>query len=205
MAGEIIKKIYLDGVCSEIYRVMSNPHDGKKDCGGIGHIVLISICCAIDSISAYRLPDASFCDDTRKFLGCSGYPRDFSSYRFQHFIKNYFDSQYNEVAAKIYKAFRCSSVHGWNLHSSSISGKKNDDMHLNVHGELIHLSLYDFFDDFQKAVTKYISDLANPQIIGSQINAFKWRYCEEVKDKPVSVVSRSHELAPFGVTGQCSF
>jgi len=114
--SEFIKNLFLFGILKEIERVMSNPHNGKTKCGGVGHIVLISICSAIDTISAYFDPEKSQRDRYIKFI--------------HTFFKEKYKSQ--TTAELIYKCFRNDSVHGWNLHRSMITAKIGDKNHLEV-------------------------------------------------------------------------
>lgn len=169
-----IHKVFLKGMLGEIKRVMANSHDGKEKCGGVGHIVLISICCAIDSISSYFLPeilkkDKNSDHEKRKyffehspFVDEKDWRLGDSKARYINFIKRFFDKKYEPKCENIYGCFRCASVHGWNLHRSSISGESEDKNHLTIfENGVIHISLYDFFNDFESAVTKYANQLKN--------------------------------------------
>jgi len=135
--ADFIRKIYVEGVFVEIRKIMTE----HKDCGGVGHIVLISICSAIDSLSAYA-------------YGGGG-----NKSRFTNFISAYFPTIYKGKEYDIYKSFRCDGVHGWNLHKSIISGIVNDPEHLSFNDGIIRISLYDFFNDFVKAFEKYYQEL----------------------------------------------
>jgi len=139
IVAEFIEKIFRHGVFKEIDRIMTCNNFPK--CGGIGHIVLISICCAIDSLSAYASGGGKVGN------------------RFTNFIAKYFPNKYSGKEEKIYKAFRCDSVHGWNLQNSTISGNAKDPKHLSEPSGIIYISLYDFFNDLIKAFNNYLSDL----------------------------------------------
>jgi hypothetical protein len=134
---DFMKKIYTDGVFIEIGTIMTK-HPG---CKGVGHIVLISICSAIDSLSAYA-------------FGGGG-----NKSRFTNFISAYFPANYKGKEQNIYESFRCDSVHGWNLHKSTISGIVSDSKHLSLEEGIIRISLYDFFNDFVKASENYYQEL----------------------------------------------
>ena len=75
----------------------------------------------------------------------------------------------SERFSKIYKAFRCDSVHGWNLHKSSISGCVNDPKHLSEEGGTIYISLYDLFNDLNKAFDNYYQELKEDNTIKNNL------------------------------------
>lgn len=79
--------------------------------------------------------------------------------RFTRFITKYFPTNYIGKESKIYEVFRCDGVHGWNLHRSCISGETNDKDHLLCRDGILYISLYDFYNDFVKAITKYSEEL----------------------------------------------
>jgi hypothetical protein len=136
--ADFIKVIY-DGVFTEINRLMTSKE--YPNCNGIGHVVLISICSAIDSISAYAYGGGKV------------------GKRFTGFISKYFPNNYLGKEDAIYQSFRNDGVHGWNLHKSWISPLINDPNHLSEINGIISLSLYDFFNDLQKAFQKYYEDI----------------------------------------------
>jgi hypothetical protein len=137
--ADFISIIYRDGVFKEIGRLLESKEYPR--CGGIGHIVLMSICSAIDSLSAYAYGGGR--------VGT----------RFTGFLSKYFPSRYSGSEQAIYDAFRCDSVHGWNLHKSAISPMPCDPNHLNSMNNIIRLSLYDFFNDLNKAFDDYTGQL----------------------------------------------
>jgi len=133
--AEFVKQIYIFGVFVEINRLLTSKE--YPNCGGIGHVVLISICSAIDSLSAYAFGGGNV------------------GGRFTGFISKYFPNKYSGKEQEIYKSFRCDGVHGWNLHKSSIGPDVNDPRHLSIINGVIFISLYDFFNDFSKAFMQY--------------------------------------------------
>jgi len=139
--ANFLKIIYADGVFVEINKLMTSKE--YPNCSGIGHVVLISICSAIDSLSAYVFGGGN--------VGS----------RFTGFIKEYFPSKYSGKEKFVYEAFRCDGVHGWNLHRSVISGKINDPHHLENKLGIPYISLYDFFNDLTKAFDKFHNELKN--------------------------------------------
>jgi hypothetical protein len=140
-----LKKIYEDGIFGEIGKLITCDQFKKQEnnhdlyCVGIGHIVLMAVCSAIDTLGAYAA-------GTRKNkVGC----------RFKYFISSYFPDKYLTLADKIYEAFRCGAVHEWNLFKGNMIGLRNDPNHLKENNAVLHISLLDFFNDLKIAFQKY--------------------------------------------------
>lgn len=153
--GDFLRKIFVEGVFIEINKLLTSKE--YPNCTGIGHITLIAICSAIDSLSSY----------------VSGGGR--VGMRFITFISQYFPTRYAGKEQKIYESFRCDSIHGWNLHKSIISGIPNDKDHLLEENDIIYISLYDFFNDLTKAFESYHTSLKQDDSL--KINLLK-RYKE---------------------------
>ncbi|MFH1656166.1 MAG: hypothetical protein ABH956_00120 [Candidatus Nealsonbacteria bacterium] len=147
--ANFIKKIYIQGVFKEIKRLMTLKE--YPNCNSVGHIVLICICSAIDSLSAYA----------------SGGGR--VGERFTSFIVRYFPSKYYGKENLIYNTFRCDGVHGWNLHKSVISGISNDPKHLEVKFDIAYISLYDFFNDLTEGFDKFYNELKTDDILKNNV------------------------------------
>lgn len=160
------------GILEEIGKVMNNSLVDvtgtiiSQNCAGIGHVVLIAICSAIDTMAAFS----------------NGSDKNDNKVRFTSFIAKFFQDKYHGKEGAIYTVFRCDSVHGWNLHKSTISGVKNDSKHLTDELGVIYLSLYDLFDDFKMAVNKYIADFKTSTDLK---NNFLKRY-KKIKNNSIS-------------------
>lgn len=139
--ADFLKIIFQEGIFVEINRLLTSKE--YPNAGGIGHIILIGICSALDTLSAY------FSGGGRGRVGVG----------FTNFIARYFPAQYVGKEQRIYDSFRCDSVHGWNLHKSTIRGVPNDPAHLLEENGIIFISLYDFFNDLNKAFVKYEHEL----------------------------------------------
>ena len=137
--SNFMKKIYIDGVLTEINRLLTSKE--YPNCNGIGHIALIAICSAIDSVSAFANGGGK--------VGA----------RFTSFIARFFPKKYYGKEKMIYDSFRCDSVHGWNLHKCLITGIPGDPLHLSEQDGIPRLSLYDLFNDLTKAMQSYCEQL----------------------------------------------
>ena len=80
----------------EINNVISDVNNTNESLEHRGHVIILALLCAIDSIAAYA------------FQGGVGS-------RYENFISTYFPTEYQPFASEIYKLYRNSSVHSWNL------------------------------------------------------------------------------------------
>ena len=137
--NRIIKETMLD----EISNVIS---DANKVNGGLthrGHVIILAMLCAVDSIASYA------------FTGSVGN-------RYGNFIKYYFPSNYKPFAEDIYKLYRNSSVHSWNLFEVAITP---GDEPININGNSLSFGLINFFDALIIAVNNYLADLKSNKIL----------------------------------------
>jgi hypothetical protein len=140
-----LEKIYEDGIFDEIGKLIKCDQFKRQEknkvfyCVGIGHIVLMAVCSAVDILGAYA----------------TGTKTNKVGHRFKNFISSYFPEKYKGVADEIYRAFRCGSVHAWFLFNGKIIGLRDDSKHLKEDNGLLHISLIDFFDDLKIGFQKY--------------------------------------------------
>lgn len=158
--ANFIKKIYREGVFIEIEKLISceefkvSGNDYDYCCVGIGHIVLLAICSAIDSLGAYA-----------EGTGIRNVGP-----RFKNFISTYFLSSYDEeLAEKIYDSFRCGIVHEWYLFKGSMIGMENDPNHLREENGILHISLNDFFKDLKAAFKDYYEKIKSDKSIKKKL------------------------------------
>jgi hypothetical protein len=143
--ADFLKKIYEDGIFGEIEKLITcgqfKKQINNRDfcCVGVGHIVLMAVCSAIDSLGAYAEGTGI------KNVGL----------RFKKFISTYFPAIYKNKEQNIYDSFRCGSVHEWNLFKGNMIGLRNDPDHLKEENGILHISLVDFFSDLKIAFQKY--------------------------------------------------
>ncbi len=130
------RHLYPDGVFHEIERLLGS----REFPGGsyVGHMTLIAICCAIDSVAA-------FADGAER--GAAGV-----KLRFLSFVTTYFPKPYASHAKDIFDLLRCDGVHEWFLQRATISSVPNDPRHLT--GSL-YVSLPDLFRDLRGGFESY--------------------------------------------------
>lgn len=132
----IIKETMLDEI-SNVINDATQVNDGLTH---RGHVVLLALLCAVDSIAAYS------------FNGGVG-----DRYRF--FIENYFPNDYRPHAADIYKLYRNSSVHSWNLFQAGI-WPGNEALEVTTNGTL-SFGLLNFNSALTVAVDAFLADIPN--------------------------------------------
>ncbi len=132
--------LYPDGVFCEIERLLGS----REFPGGsyVGHMTLIAICCAIDSVAA-------FADGAER--GAAGVRS-----RFLSFVTTYFPKRYASNARDVFELLRCDGVHEWYLQRATISSVPNDPKHLT--GSL-YVSLPDLFRDLRGGFESYAQAL----------------------------------------------
>ncbi len=96
-----LKRIFEDSILSEIANVISDAEKCNGDLQHRGHVVAISLMCALDAISSY------------------GY-RGRRGEHIRKFISRHFPPPYQPFGIDIYKLYRNSLVHSWNLFKATI-------------------------------------------------------------------------------------
>lgn len=166
---EFMKKMYQGGIFDEIEQLIrrdefKNPKDDSY-CYRIGHIVLMAICSAIDTLGAFLKGSKKTDSDV--------------SERFRAFIQSYFPKEYSVERKKIYKHLRCDSIHGWTLNKAYITGIENDQDHLSRRNGILHISLLEFFDDLKEAFLNYCEKIMSDDKLKRNI----LRRYKELKEK----------------------
>ena len=132
-----LKRIFEDSILGEIANVISDATKCNGDLQHRGHVVAISLMCALDAISAY------------------GY-RGKRGAHIRDFIANHFPVDYQQHAADIYGFYRCSLVHCWNLFEASIyPGHER----ISSTGGTLSFGLLNFFDALTGAAGNFLENL----------------------------------------------
>jgi len=135
---ETIKKIFNESMMHEIKNVL----DDIKKCSqeGLqhrGHVVAIVLLCAVDTISSYAYLDG---------VGC----------RYKNFIKIYFPKDYRPYANRIYKLYRNSMVHGWNLlQASMLPGEEP----IRIVNGIVRFGLLNFYSAIKFGLNDFLTKL----------------------------------------------
>lgn len=112
-------------------------HDITKSNGDLqqrGHVVAIALMCALDAIASY-------------------------GYRGKHiskFVKNHFPDDYKPYANDIYKLYRNSLIHSWNLFEATMwPGNER----IRKTRRTLEFGLLNFLDALQQGVTHFLVQL----------------------------------------------
>ena len=130
-----LKRIFEESILGEISNVLT---DAQKANGGLdnrGHVLAISMMCALDAIASY------------------GHRR----HHFADFISAHFPGEYSKHAGAFYKLYRNSLVHSWNLFGASIYP---DGSTVREEGGTLAFGLLNFFDALKAGVEEFLETLA---------------------------------------------
>lgn len=135
-----LKRIFEESILGEIGNVIADVQKSNGDLQHRGHVIAISLMCALDAIASY-------------------------GYRGHHvsdFIRVQFPSNYHPHADQIYELYRNSLVHSWNLFEASIYPDKT---RIKLEGGSIAFGLLDFFEALVQATESFLESLANDAVL----------------------------------------
>jgi hypothetical protein len=131
---QTLKMIFEEAILGEISNVVSDAHKSNGDLRHRGHVVAISMMCALDAIASY------------------GY----KSHHVSSFIRTYFPADYRPHADKIYRLYRNSLVHSWNLFEAAIYPDKTA---IGLESGTLVFGLLNFFEALVHATGGFLEDL----------------------------------------------
>jgi hypothetical protein len=108
-----------------------------------GHVITLSILCAIDALSSYA------CSDLEKV-----------GLRYKKYIKNFFPKDYKPYAKDIYDLHRNSMVHNWNLFEATIL--PGDEKVQKINGVVV-ISLENLFQALNTSINNFLKKLTQDQ------------------------------------------
>lgn len=133
----VLKKIFELSMLLEISNVMA---DATARSGGLehrGHVIAISLFCALDAISSY------------------GYGR-LNGKQIPPFVRAHFPPEYRPHAQALLKAYRHALVHSWNLFSVAITPEREV---ITVRGGVLSFGLPNLFDALKEATEHFLEQL----------------------------------------------
>lgn len=129
-----LSEIFGTTILGEIENVISDIEAKNGTLEQRGHVVGLALMCALDSISAY-------------------------GYRGQNvakFVRAHFPAEYRPYAAEIYKLYRISLVHHWNLFAATIHP---DQTALHMDNGTLAFGLLNFRDALRTATEDFLNCL----------------------------------------------
>lgn len=143
---EILERIFRESLINEIENVINDAPTLEHR----GHVVSLSILCAIDALSSYAF-------DNLKIEKCPNCGRsDGVGPRYKKYIEEFFPVDYKPHAKKIYKLYRNSITHSWNLFQAAML-PGNEQIREN--NGVIILGLKNFFKALKTSIRVYLSKL----------------------------------------------
>lgn len=130
----VLKQIFEQSILGEVRNVIEDIIKSNGTLAFRGHVVAISLLCALDAISSYGYRGKK----TGKFIAA------------------HFPDPYRPYADQIYKVFRLSLVHSWNLFEASIYG---DNSTMRLEGGTLAFGLQDFSDALVAGTEDFLNSL----------------------------------------------
>ena len=133
--NQTMRIIFEDSLLSEIKNVVNDAPTLEHR----GHVIALSILCAIDAVSSYA------------------FKSDKVGLRYKAYIKQFFPVEYKPYATEIYQLYRNSITHSWNLFQVGMLPdntpiqKVNGNIILGLYHLLnaLEISIYSFLDELQ--------------------------------------------------------
>lgn len=147
---ETMRGIVEDSIVGEIDNVIGDIQKSNGDLQHRGHVVAISLMCALDSVASYP-------------------------YRSNHvskFVKAHFPARYKPHAEALYRLYRNSMIHEWNLFEAAIL-PGNEAIKVTASGSLC-FGLLDFQEAFKEGVAHFLQQLeTDPGLQQNSLNVYR--------------------------------
>lgn len=147
----ILKKIINETIVDELENVIGDITKSNRNLEGRGHVVALALLCAVDAVSLYGYREIK--EEICKECGRG----DKVSEKYQKFINNFFPEEYKQYSKKLYKQYRCSSVHSWHFFEVQIC-PENEPLKIG-NDNILQFGLLKFFKDFKSSIDKFIEEL----------------------------------------------
>jgi hypothetical protein len=144
--GKTLKEIFEDSLLLEIRNVINDAPTLEHR----GHVVALAILCAIDTLSSYAFTDINIEKCSKCNRGDGVGPN------YQKYIERFFPNEYNPFAKRIYKLYRNSITHSWNLFEAGMSPGDNE---IQEDRGVVVFGLLNFFKSMEISVEKFIQEL----------------------------------------------
>ena len=156
--GNILWTIFHDSLLVEIENVIKDAPTLEHR----GHVVALSILCAIDAVSSYAFQRSN----SDRCLTCGRTDR--VGPRYKKYIQEFFPKEYQKFSDSIYHLYRNSITHSWNLFEATML--PGDQPIAELNGTIV-LGLRHFFSAFKESVNTFLVKLAEDSTI--QASALK--------------------------------
>jgi len=145
-----LKQIIDESVLGEIANVIGDIKKSNEDLQHRGHVVAISLMCALDAISSY------------------GYRK----HNVSKFVKAHFPDEYKPHANALYKLYRNSMIHSWNLFKASML--PGNEPITKTKGGTLAFGLLNFFQALQSGAEDFLNKLeTDAHLQANTLNRYK--------------------------------
>lgn len=132
---ETLEQIFQESILGEIANVIADIKKSNGDLQHRGHVVAISVMCALDAISSYP----------------------YRKHNMSKFVAAHFPAAYKPYANALYRLYRNSMIHSWNLFEAGIAPGTGTIMK-GQNGTLV-FGLEDFFQALSSGVEDFLKKL----------------------------------------------
>jgi len=157
----VLKEIFTESLILEIQNVI----DDAPSLEHRGHVVALSILCAIDTLSSYAFRDLN----RNRCPACGR--TDSVGPRYQKYIEQFFPREYGVFASRIYKLYRNSITHSWNLFEATMRPGNQPIQELNG---TVAVGLLHFFDSLKTSVSNFFERLSSdPELQAAALSRYR--------------------------------
>jgi hypothetical protein len=132
---ETLEQIFYESMLGEIANVIADIKKSNGDLQHRGHVVAISLMCALDAISSYP----------------------YRKHNMSKFVVAHFPAAYKPHANALYRLYRNSTIHSWNLFEAGIA-PGTETITKGQNGTLV-FGLEDFFQALNTGVEDFLKKL----------------------------------------------
>jgi hypothetical protein len=154
--------IFEDSLLDEINNVISDAEKVNGDIQHRGHVIALALFCAVDTLSSY-----AFSVGGTEVCPTCGKGKEKIGPRYQEYIERFFPDDYKPFAEGLYKAYRNSLVHSWNLFEVAIT-PDNDPIQRYGNGESILVGLLNFRDALEFSIENFIAGVRSDPELNKQ-------------------------------------
>lgn len=147
--AKVLKRIFEVSMLMEINNVIEDAKVRNGSLEHRGHVLVISMLCALDAISSY------------------GYGAK-SGNQIPPFISKHFPEKYKPFAKAILKLYRHAAIHSWNLFEVAVTPGNED---VSANGGVISFGLLSFFDALKHATEDFLEHLSGEATLQTNARA----------------------------------
>lgn len=144
--GDDLRKIIQESLVTEIKNVINDA----QSLDGRGHVVALSILCAVDTLSSYAFRDI------KKEICLECGRGDNVGPKYKKYIEKYFPNDYKKYSKNIYKLYRNPITHSWNLFEAGML--PGNEPVKESEGNMC-FGLLNFFNAFRVSVDAFFDEL----------------------------------------------